>query len=275
MASAGTLTIMKINPLNPEPGGAPRPPMSSRLPRRRRRLLYSLGAVILVYLAVAYVIMPSAWKTDVRRHPELFDAPRITHTPDGIPGDPVNVALLGSESDLIRAMIAAQWDPADALTVRSSVRIAVDSVFRRPDINAPVSTRELFGRKQDLAFEQPVGDSPRQRHHVRFWRWDRLHEGKEVWFGAITFDERVGFSQTTGQVTHHIGPDLDAERNRLISALQQAGMTEEVFGLDGFQALQGKNGGGDPWRTDGKLGVAVLAVTSSSPEVATNSPATP
>jgi hypothetical protein len=44
-----------------------------------------------------------------------------------------------------------------------------------------------------------------------FWRWDRLHEGKEVWFGTITFDERVGFSQTTGQVTHHIGADLQSE----------------------------------------------------------------
>jgi hypothetical protein len=51
-------------------------------------------------------------------------------------------------------------------------------------------------------------------------------------------------------------------------------MTREVFGLDGFQALQGKNGG-DPWRTDGTLAVAVLAVTSFSPEVATNSPAQP
>ena len=262
---------MKIDPSNPEPAGVPQ----SSASRRRRWLVYAAGAVILVYLAVAYVIMPFAWEEDVRRHPELFDAPRITHTPDGIPGDPINVALLGPESDLIRAMIAAKWQPADPLTFRSSVRIGVDSVFHRPDTNAPVSTLELFGRKQDLAFEQPVGDSPRQRHHVRFWRWDRLHEGKEVWFGAITFDERVGLSHTTGQVTHHIGPDLDAERDRLIAGLQQAAVTEKAFWLDGFQKLQGKNGGGDPWHTDGRLQAAVLALTSSAPEVAPNSPAKP
>jgi len=223
------------------------------------RLLELAVAVILLYLAVAYVIMPLAWKRDVRRHPQLFDAPRITHTSDGIAGDPVNVALLGSEADVIHAMIAAKWDPADPLTFRSSVRIAVDSVFRRPDEDAPVSTLELFGRKQDLAFEQAVGDSPRQRHHVRFWHWDRLYDGREVWLGAITFDERVGLSHTTGQVTHHIGPDLDAERDRLIAELQQAGVTEKVFSLDGFQQLQGKNGGGDPWHTDGRLEAAVLA----------------
>src|SRR5215475_15893986 len=198
------------------------------------RLLKLAVAVILLYLAVAYVIMPLAWKRDVRRHPQLFDAPRITHTSDGIAGDPVNVALLGSEADVIHSMIAAKWDPADPLTFRSSVCIAVDSVFRRPDEDAPVSSLELFGRKQDLAFEQPVGDSPRKRHHVRYWHWDQLHEGREVWFGAATYDERVGFSDTTGQITHHIGPDVDAERDRILSELREAGQTLEVYYLDGF-----------------------------------------
>ncbi len=254
----------------PTPSAAP-----ARIGRRRSFCLRLGAIIILLYLLAAYVIIPRVWKSDVRRHPELFDAPRITHTPSGIPGDPINVALLGSEADVVHAMIAAKWDPADPLTFRSSVRIAVDSVFRRPDTNAPVSTLELFGRKQDLAFEQPVGDSPRQRHHVRFWHWDRLHDGKEVWFGAVTFDERVGLSHTTGQVTHHIGPDLDAERDRLIAGLQKAGVTEKVFWLDGFQQLQGKNGGGDPWHTDGRLQVGVLVMPSASATVATNKPTLP
>jgi hypothetical protein len=238
---------------------------------RRHRFYLRIGAmVILLYLLVAYVLAPLVWKRDIRRHPALFAAPRLTHTPDGIPGDPINVALLGSESSVIQAMTKAKWDPADALTFRSSVRIAVDSVFRRPDDDAPVSTLELFGRKQDLAFEQPVGNSPRQRHHVRFWHWDQLHDGREVWFGAVTFDERVGLSHTTGEVTHHIGADLDAERDRLIAGLQQAGATQEVYWLDGFQQLQGKNGGGDPWHTDGRLEVAVLVMPSASPAAVTN-----
>jgi hypothetical protein len=240
------------------------PPASARRPQRERWFLRLLGVVLLVYFAAAYVVVPMIWKKDVRSHPQLFDAPRITHTPNGIPGDPLNVALIGSETNVIHAMIAAKWDPADAITLSSSVRIAVDSVFRRPDTNAPVSTLELFGRKQDLAFEQPVGDSPRQRHHVRFWRWDQLDDGREVWFGAVTFDERVGLSHTTGQVTHHIGPDLDAERDRLFAGLQQAGVTDDVFWLDGFQQLQGKNGGGDPWHTDGRLEAAVLVTNTPS-----------
>ncbi len=251
------------------------PDASIRAGVRRHRFLRLGVIVILLYLLAAYVIIPRVWKRDLHRHPQLFDAPRLTHTPNGIPGDPLNVALLGSEADVIHAMIAAKWDPADPLTFRSSVRIAVDSVFRRPDPDAPVSTLELFGRKQDLAFEQPVGNSPRQRHHVRFWHWDRLVDGQEVWFGSVTFDERVGLSHTTGQVTHHIGPDLDAERDRLMAGLQQAKVTKEVFWVDGFQQLQGKNGGGDPWHTDGRLEVAVLAVTAPPPAPTTNRPVKP
>lgn len=246
---------------------------AARRSRPGRRWLLGLGGGALLYLIVAYGIAPQAWRRDVRDHPQLFDAPRITHTPSGIPGDPINLALLGTKEEVLRAMFRAKWAPADPLTFDSSVRIAVDSVFRRPDPQAPVSTLELFGRRQDLAFEQPIGDSPRRRHHVRFWHWDQLHEGREVWFGAVTLDERVGLSHTTGQVTHHIGPDLDAERDRLIAGLQQAGGVERVFWLDGFQQLRGKNGGGDPWYTDGRLEAAVLSVPAPPSPAAPPDPA--
>ncbi len=199
----------------------------------------------------------------MEKHPDLSGGPRITHTANGIPGDPVNLALVGSESDLVHGLVAAKWYPADPITFRTSLRIAVDSVFRKPDDQAPVSDLFLFGRKQDLAFEQPVGDSPRQRHHVRFWRWDRQEQGSPVWFGAATFDERVGLSYTTGQITHHIGPEVDAERDRIVNELKTALQAVEVYYVDGFHTeLQGKNGGGDPWHTDGRLGVVLLSRTN-------------
>lgn len=232
-----------------------------------RRLLSASAALLVGYLAIAYILLPLVWRTDTRRHhPDLTQAPRITHTANGIPGDPINVALVGSQSDVIHALLAAKWFPADPITFDTSIRIAVDSVFRKPDDKAPVSHLFLFGRKQDLAFEQPVGDSPRQRHHVRFWRWDKQRDDRDVWFGAVTFDERVGFSHTTGQITHHIGADIDAERDRLMAELQTANQTQEVYWVDGFhKELSGKNGGGDPWHTDGRLEVAVLRLHTNLP----------
>jgi hypothetical protein len=245
------------------------PSQPTRRRKLERRILHLSVGLLLTYLLVAYVILPFGWKRETRHHLDASDGPRITHTVAGIPGDPVNVALVGSERDVIHAMTKASWFPADAITFRSSVRIAVDSVFRRPDDDAPVSTLELFGRKQDLAFEQPVGDSPRRRHHVRYWKWDRLHDGREVWFGAATYDERVGFSDTTGQITHHIGPDVDAERDRILSELKGAGQALEDYWIDGFHTeLKGKNGGGDPWYTDGRLGVAVLVMSTNVPATA-------
>ncbi len=227
------------------------------------------------YLLVSYVVIPRVWRRAMETHPDLSGGPRITHTANGIPGDPVNLALMGSETELIQAMTAAKWYPADPITLRSSLRIAADSVFRRPDDKAPVSDLFLFGRKQDLAFELPVGDSPRQRHHVRFWRWGQEQDGQAVWFGAATFDERVGLSHTTGQITHHIGPDVDAERDRIMNELRAAGKSRESYYLNGFhRELQGKNGGGDPWHTDGRLGVLLLEFTSR-PTTQTNSPPNP
>ncbi len=244
----------------------------SGAPRPRFRLFRTLAAVLLVYLVTAYIVLPLAWRRDVARHAALFKAPRITHTVNGIPGDPVNLALLGSETNVVRSMIAAGWYPADPITLRSSLRIAVDSVFRRPDTNAPVSTLELFGRKQDLAFEQPVGNNPRQRHHVRFWRWDQLDQGREVWFGAATYDESVGLSHTTGQITHHVAPEVDAERDRILSQLQAADQISKVSWIPNFHTeLEGKNGGGDPWRTDGRLGVGEL-ILQTNPRAATAAP---
>lgn len=241
-----------------------------------RRLLLLAGGLLLSYLVIAYVVVPLIWRTETRRHPDLSGSADITHTASGIPGDPLNIGLVGSELDIIRAMTAAGWYPADAITFRSSVRIAVDSVFRRPDDDAPVSNLYLFGRKQDLAFEQPVGNSPRQRHHVRFWRSDKLDDGRPLWFGAATFDESVGLSHTTGEVTHHIGPNVDAERDRIVDELRRAGEVLEVYWVEHFhRELQGRNGGGDLWRTDGRLAVAVLRVHPNPPTSGTDKLARP
>ena len=226
--------------------------------RRLKRWIWPLS-LLAGWAVASYVVVPMISKEYFERHRTVADGPRITHTADGHPGDPVNIALVGTEEEAIRAMTAAGWFPADPITFASSVRIVVDSVFRKPDDEAPVSDLFLFGRKEDLAFERPVGDSPRQRHHVRFWRWDKLEDNRPAWFGSATFDEGVGVSHTTGQVTHHIGPDVDAERDRIATELTTAGWVRQVRSIDGFdQHDDGVNGGGDPWHTDRRLAVVVL-----------------
>ena len=227
---------------------------------RIRRVLW----ILVAWGVAAYVLAPWAWERYASRHPRFSDVPGVTTTADRHPGDPLNVAIVGTEEDLVRSMVAAGWVPADPITFRGSVRIAVDSLLERPDDNAPVSNLYLFGRKQDLAFEKPVGDSPRKRHHVRFWKSDKTEDDRPIWLGAATFDERVGLSHTTGEVTHHIGPDVDAERNLIAHDLEAASRTERAYDVSGFHKVRsGRNGGGDEWRTDGNLAVLVLRPLST------------
>jgi hypothetical protein len=227
----------------------------------KKILIWTLG-VLAAYWLIAYVVVPLAWHRYENRHPALAGAPTITTTGSGIPGDPVNLGLIGSEAEIHRAMLAAKWHPADPITLESSLRIAADVVFDRTYSDAPVSNLYLFGRKEDLAFEQAVGSDPTRRHHVRFWRSEKLDgSGEPLWFGAATLDQRVGLSYTTGQITHHIGPDVDLERDKVVDDVKRAGDLGSSFWVDGFQKeLQGKNGGGDPWRTDGRLLVGVIVL---------------
>jgi hypothetical protein len=215
---------------------------------------------VVVYAISAYLIVPTLWRVGIVRHPALPEAPRITHTAAGIPGDPLNIALVATEAGLIKAMLAAGWHPADPLTLESSLRIASSTVFHRPYVDAPVSNLYLWGRKEDRAFEQAVGGDPKRRHHVRFWRSAEVDEAERpLWIGAATYDAGVGFSHTTGQITHHIAAEVDAERDKLMGDLRRAGQLSQDFWIERFhQVLQGYNGGGDPYHTDGRLAVGII-----------------
>ena len=228
----------------------------------KRRTMMGVGLVLIVYLAMAYVALPLLWRTYTHRHPTLEDIPEITYTTTGIPGDPLNLAVIGTEKQLMTIMIAAKWYPADPLTLKSCLEIAEASVLKRPYDDAPVSSLYFDGRKEDLAFEMPVGPDPRKRHHVRFWQTKELDgDGRPTWVGSATFDERVGLSDTTGEVTHHIAADVDAERNHVIDTLKATGDIAETYVVPGFHKVdEGRNGGGDPWHTDGDLDVAVIAM---------------
>jgi hypothetical protein len=157
-------------------------------------------------------------------------------------------------------MQAAGWKSADALGLKSDVRIAADTVLDRPYEDAPVSSLFLYGRKEDLAFEMPVGDNPQHRHHVRFWKSPLADpDGRPTWLGSASYDKGVGLSHTTGQITHHIAEDVDTERDHVIKSLEAAKELNETYIEAGFhKVLSGKNGGGDPWKTDGDLWAGVI-----------------
>ncbi|MGA0562150.1 LssY C-terminal domain-containing protein [Ancylobacter sp. VNQ12] len=216
-------------------------------------------AAILVWGALAYVMLPRLW-THHERQPGIKHLPMVTQTKQGIPGDPIDIGLVGTREDVIRSMYAAGWQPADPVTLKSSIEIVGSVLLRRPDPQAPVSPLYYDGRVEDLAFEKEVGRSANRRDHVRFWKvMDAGTEGAPVWLGSATYDRGVGLSHYTGAVTHHIGPDVDAVRDLIIGDLKAAGVVRDIYQVTGLgPTLFGRNGGGDRYYTDGELWFARL-----------------
>lgn len=184
---------------------------------RRLPLILALAAT---YAAAAYAILPRAIRLGARIL-NRGRVPSYTLTGDGLPGDPVNLALIGSLDGLRRAFLQADWTQADRLTIASSWKMGCAFVLNRPYPSAPFSTLYLFDRGQDVGFQLSIDDSPRKRHHVRFWgiSIERAEETldtlafwlassrpgnteRALWIGAATKD--VGFSLTrlSFQITH-------------------------------------------------------------------------
>ncbi len=241
--------------------------------------LILLLTILVTYLLLAYLILPAAWKHH-EHHPALSNAPKYTVTGEGIPGDPLNVGFVGTQDEILRCLVAGGWHPADPITLRSASQIVESVLLRKPDPTAPVSSLYLWGRQQDLALEREVGSSARQRHHVRLWQAPQEYgvEDRPTWIGATTFDVGVGISHRTGQITHHISGDIDAERDTLINDAKNTQQVLKIYQVTGIGAtLSGRNGGGDRYYTDGEMTIAVLTknnlINESSPEKLPNPPA--
>src|SRR5215469_1433417 len=138
-----------------------------------RRLPWIL-AVGTTYGIAAYIILPQAIRMGLKiLHRKRV--PSYTITGDGLPGDPVNVALGGTLQQLRAAFAALGWSEADRLSLASSWGMIRAFVSNSPYPTAPFSTLYLFGRGQDIGFQKAIDNSPRKRHHVRFWAKSQAH----------------------------------------------------------------------------------------------------
>lgn len=241
-----------MNVLIPPPARKPRPPTY-------RKFFAWIAAGLAIWAALAYLALPAIWKR-AERQAVVAGHEMVTRTGQGIAGDPINFGLVGDRAEVLCAFRSAGWTLADLVTLRSSMKIAGSVVLRRPDPAAPVSPLFYEGRVEDVAFQLPVGFSAARRHHIRLWRiGGDLFDSRPLWLAAASYDRGVGLSHFTLQVTHHIGADLDAERAFVGESLGKAGAIRSFFQIEGIgPTLNGRNGGGDPYFTDGEILVGVL-----------------
>jgi LssY C-terminus len=210
-----------------------------RLVDRRLDFIFAMAAA---YAIGAYIILPRAILMGLKILQQQH-VPSFTITGDGLPGDPVNLALAGTFGQLRAAFAAAGWVEADRLNLRSSWHMARSFVLNTPYPTAPFSTLFLFGRGQDIGFQKAIDDSPRKRHHVRFWAQSLAHaqtadastldfwlntdrpddRERVLWVGAGTRDTGFSLTRLTFQITHATDADTNAERNFIISELTGCG----------------------------------------------------
>jgi hypothetical protein len=240
-----------------------------------RRLPWVL-ALGLTYGIAAYVILPRVVRMGLKVLQRKL-VPSFTITGDGLPGDPVNLALIGTLRQLRAAFATVGWVEADRLGVASSWRMIRAFVFSSPYPGAPFSTLYLFGRGQDVGFQKAIGDSPRKRHHIRFWAlgltraedtlgtagfWlntDRPPDDACVlWVGAGTRDTGFSLTRLTFQVTHATDSDTNAERDYIVAELKKHRVIEAATSYQCGQALPAKRV--NHYVTDGEMTLASLVV---------------
>jgi hypothetical protein len=240
-----------------------------------RRLPWVL-ALGLTYGIAAYVILPRAVLMGLKILQRKL-VPRFTITGDGLPGDPVNLVLIGTLQQLRAAFAAAGWSGADRLGIASSWRMMRAFVFNSPYPTAPFSTLYLFGRGQDLGFQKAIDNSPRKRHHIRFWAlslaraegtvgtasfWlntDRPpDDARALWVGTGTKDTGLSWTKLTFQITHATDSDTNAERDYIVAELRNHRVIVDVKSYRSGQQLGTERV--NHYITDGEVALASLAV---------------
>ncbi|WP_206244852.1 LssY C-terminal domain-containing protein [Novosphingobium terrae] len=201
----------------------------------------------ILWFAMAYAGLPRIWSHhEHKKGKPLGDA--VAYTAQDIPGDPINLKIDGSGAAIEAAMQRGGWVKADNVSVVSGLKIGGSVILGRPYPDAPVSPLFFNDKQQDFAYQHDEGRSADRRHHVRFWEVEPNH-----WVASATFDRGVGISLYTLQITHHIGPNVDQERDTVARILAK-GQPISLVSLPG--ASQGglrRNGGGDKYLTDGKV----------------------
>ena len=231
-------------------------------------------AIAVTYGLAAYVILPRAVRMGLKIL-QRRRVPRFTVTGDGLPGDPVNLALIGTLQQLRSAFAKAGWVEADRLGLVSSWRMTRAFVFNAPYPTAPFSTLYLFGRGQDIGFQKSIDNSPRKRHHIRFWAQSLTHAEDTVgtaafwlntdrppddagvlWVGAGTRDTGFSLTRLTFQITHATDADTNAERDFIVAELARTGLIDGVHSYQAGEHLP--IGRVNRYLTDGDVSVANL-----------------
>lgn len=238
--------------------------------------------LLIFYIVIAYFLLPAlirTWRLLIR--PDHI--PLYATTADGLPSDPVNIAVIASSrKELMRTMQEAGWYVAERVSLKTALRELYAIVFDKPYPTAPFSPMFLFNRTFDVGFEIPYGKnlSPRHRHHIRFWQlidletkdddkhfhfWLKhfrrfIGRNQTVWIGAAIDDVNAfGIRWYNLQITHNTHPLHYRERDFVIESLRSIGAVKNLTEVKAGEAFQIHSQQlGNRFVSDGRLSIVEL-----------------
>ena len=145
-------------------------------------------------------------------------------------GDIVNVAFLGSRQQLENAFSAAGWAEAEPPSRRTKKQTLYAFNAMRAYATAPVSALFYKGMLPEIVFEKSL-NTVTKRHHIRVW-YAGVVDGQELWLGAATHDTGGAFSFRSFKFTHKIDPNVDDERDKVVTDLRFANCADPEMRVD-------------------------------------------
>lgn len=174
----------------------------------------------------------------------------------GLPGDPLNLVIVGHPEAVRAALRGAGWTEVPT-SLRGSLWAGLKEFFTGRPVAAfpPMNDYRLRGRRQNMNWAMPVRFL-QERHHFRLWKSGTVdRSGREFWWGSANYDQRVRWRD----LSHVPDPDANKERDFIASTLMNSPRQRGIVILPAPQVpAEGENDKGYPFRTDGRVAVIDL-----------------
>jgi LssY C-terminus len=208
-----------------------------------------------------------SWEVDAW----LNQVPRRTTTEKSVDADVVNLVFLGSEEQVQAAFREAGWGNSDPVGRGSVLKNLYALLNNSGYAQQPMKTHLLAGEPQNMNWQKGLNSYGR-RDHLRIWQWMPEGATEPVWVSSCTHDTAATLSLKYKGFIHHISPDIDDERAKVIRDLNFSGCVKSVryVARPGIATLT-QNSTGDLVRTDGSVAVVQLQDCEPTvPELSTN-----
>ncbi|HEY1731991.1 MAG TPA: LssY C-terminal domain-containing protein [Terriglobales bacterium] len=186
-----------------------------------------------------------------------------------VPADLINLAFVGSREEVVAAFHAAGWVNSDTAGRHAFMHDFYAVLNNSGYPQMPMRPFLLNGEPSEINWQKSLNSYAR-RDHLRMWEWTDSASSKTVWLSSSTHDTGAALSLRHHQFVHHISPDIDEERSKVVRDLTAAGCVQSVHliqrpGVPTFT----ESYNGDPVKTDGALAVIELKnCQSPTPELA-------